>query len=172
MKGATVSALANTLTLDQIAAATRGSVRGGGARTVAGVSIDSRTLAKGQLFVAVKGPKFDGHDFLAGALEKGAGAAMVHRDVEVPPSFPLVRVTDTTQALKDLSRQVRLEAVRALGTLRPARAVEPLLRLLDQDAEAQVRYEGLALDYLYRTRDHAEAVRAFKEKRRPVFEGR
>jgi UDP-N-acetylmuramoyl-tripeptide--D-alanyl-D-alanine ligase len=111
MKGATVTALENTLTLDEIASATRGRVRGGGgASRVAGVSIDSRTLARGQLFVAVKGPKFDGHDFVAGAIERGAAAAMVHRDVEAPPAFPLVRVDDTTQALKDLSRHVRLKA--------------------------------------------------------------
>jgi len=110
MKGATVTALEKTLTLDEIAAATRGRVRGGGAVSVAGVSIDSRTLAKGQLFVAVKGPKFDGHDFVAGAIERGAAAAMVHRDLEAPPGFPLVRVADTTPALKDLSRHVRLKA--------------------------------------------------------------
>jgi enoyl-CoA hydratase/carnithine racemase len=49
---------------------------------------------------------------------------------------------------------------------------QALYQGLHETFEAQVRYEGLALDYLYRTRDHAEAVRAFKEKRRPVFEGR
>ena len=38
--------------------------------------------------------------------------------------------------------------------------------------EAQVRHEGYALEYLYRTRDHGEAVAAFKEKRSPRFEGR
>jgi UDP-N-acetylmuramoyl-tripeptide--D-alanyl-D-alanine ligase len=110
MKGAPVSALETTLSLDEIAKATRGSVRGGGARRVAGVSIDSRTLGKGQLFVAVKGPRFDGHDFIAQAIERGAAAAMVHRDVEVPPDFALVRVEETTQALKDLGRHVRLKA--------------------------------------------------------------
>jgi enoyl-CoA hydratase/carnithine racemase len=38
--------------------------------------------------------------------------------------------------------------------------------------DAQVRHEGFALEYLYRSRDHAEAVTAFKEKRTPRFEGR
>jgi UDP-N-acetylmuramoyl-tripeptide--D-alanyl-D-alanine ligase len=47
---------------------------------------------------------------VAQAVEKGAAAAMAHRDVEVPPGFPLVRVGETTQALKDLSRHVRLKA--------------------------------------------------------------
>src|SRR6185503_20662885 len=100
MKGASVTALEQTITLEEIAQATHGRVAGGGpAATVAGVSIDSRTLAKGQLFVAVKGPNFDGHDFIGAAIEKGAAAAMVHRDVGVPEGFPVVRVSETTQAL-------------------------------------------------------------------------
>ena len=49
---------------------------------------------------------------------------------------------------------------------------QALYQGLSESFEAQVRYEGFTLDYLYRTRDHAEAVRAFKEKRPPVFEGR
>ena len=111
MKGATVNALEDTLTLEEVARATRGRLEGGSpAATVAGVSIDSRTLAKGQLFVAVKGPRFDGHDFLEGAIARGAAAAMVHRDVAVPVGFALVHVAETTQALKDLGRHVRVKA--------------------------------------------------------------
>ena len=44
---------------------------------VAGVSIDSRTVRAGELFIAIHGPRHDGHDHVAGALERGALAAMV-----------------------------------------------------------------------------------------------
>jgi UDP-N-acetylmuramoyl-tripeptide--D-alanyl-D-alanine ligase len=44
--------------------------------TAVGVSIDSRTTAPGELFVALQGPRFDGHDFVAQAFARGAAAAM------------------------------------------------------------------------------------------------
>ncbi len=111
MKGADVSALEKTLGLGEIAEATGGRLlRGGPAATVTGVSIDSRTIGAGQLFVAVKGPRFDGHDFLAAAAERGAAAALVHRDAQAPDPLALVRVADTTEALKDLGRHVRTKA--------------------------------------------------------------
>ncbi len=47
---------------------------------VAGVSIDSRTIQPGELFVAIHGPRHDGHDHVTGALEKGAAAGLVARD--------------------------------------------------------------------------------------------
>jgi len=75
-----------------------------------GVSIDSRTTAPGALFVAVRGPRFDGHDFLAEAAGRGARAALVHREVAAPAGLALVRVADTTKGLADLARHVRREA--------------------------------------------------------------
>lgn len=74
-----------------------------------GVSIDSRTIAPGNLFVAIAGPRFDGHDYVAEAAGRGAAAALVHRDVPDSP-VPLLRVADTTRALADLARRVREEA--------------------------------------------------------------
>src|SRR5579862_2534209 len=47
---------------------------------LAGVSIDSRTVKPGELFVAIHGPRHDGHDHLAGAFERGALAAIVSRE--------------------------------------------------------------------------------------------
>jgi UDP-N-acetylmuramoyl-tripeptide--D-alanyl-D-alanine ligase len=111
MRGITVSELSRTLTVGDVVAGTSG--RAGGedaARPIAGVSIDTRTLKPGQMFVAIAGPNFDGHEFVAQAVEKGASAVMVHRDIPAPPGVPVVRVADTTQALKDLGRHVRLQA--------------------------------------------------------------
>lgn len=106
---ATPTRLGRALSLAEIAAAVGATPAGGHARLeAAGVSIDSRTLAPGELFVAVKGPRFDGHDFLAEAARKGAVAALVHRQAPAPPELPLVRVADTTAALGELARHVRL----------------------------------------------------------------
>jgi UDP-N-acetylmuramoyl-tripeptide--D-alanyl-D-alanine ligase len=68
-----------------------------------GVSIDSRSLAVGDLFVALHGPNRDGHDFVATALQRGAAAAMVDREIlRLPASFPLLRVADTLAGLAAL----------------------------------------------------------------------
>jgi UDP-N-acetylmuramoyl-tripeptide--D-alanyl-D-alanine ligase len=73
-----------------------------------GVSIDSRSTERGDLFVALAGPRFDGHDFLADAIAHGASAAMVHRR---PPGsdneLPLLIVDDTMAALGDLGAAAR-----------------------------------------------------------------
>ncbi len=68
-----------------------------------GVSIDSRTVREGELFVAIRGRRFDGHDFVAEALAKGAAAALVeHRPV--PDHRPIFQVSDTLTALGNLAR--------------------------------------------------------------------
>jgi UDP-N-acetylmuramoyl-tripeptide--D-alanyl-D-alanine ligase len=62
-----------------------------------GVSTDTRTLSRGELFVALRGPSFDGHDFVAAAAEAGAAAAVV--DHAVPVNLPQLLAADTLQAL-------------------------------------------------------------------------
>ena len=69
---------------------------------VTGVSIDTRTIQPGDLFVALKDVR-DGHDFVATALAKGAAAAMVtHRPKEVPSDAPLLIVSDVLNGLTAL----------------------------------------------------------------------
>lgn len=72
-----------------------------------GVSIDTRTLEPGDLFIALKDIR-DGHDFVAQALEKGAAAALVSRIPEgVAPTAPLLIVPDVLQALEALGKAAR-----------------------------------------------------------------
>ncbi|PYQ05063.1 MAG: hypothetical protein DMF83_16545 [Acidobacteria bacterium] len=99
------------LRIEDVATATGGRLRARPARLdLTGVSIDSRTVRPGEVFFAIAGPRFDGHDFLLAAAAAGAAAAVVHRDVAAPPALGLVRVEDTTRALSDLARHVRTTA--------------------------------------------------------------
>ncbi|MCQ6257123.1 UDP-N-acetylmuramoyl-tripeptide--D-alanyl-D-alanine ligase [Pseudomonas sp. Q11] len=66
-----------------------------------GVSIDSRAIAPGQLFVALAGPRFDGHDYLNDVAAKGAVAALVEREV-TNSTLAQLQVNDTRQALGQL----------------------------------------------------------------------
>jgi UDP-N-acetylmuramoyl-tripeptide--D-alanyl-D-alanine ligase len=81
-------------------AATGGAVREG--VSVSGVSIDSRGVGPGELFVALRDAR-DGHDFVGDALARGAGCAMVDRDVPgLGADAPLLRVGDTLAGLTAL----------------------------------------------------------------------
>jgi UDP-N-acetylmuramoyl-tripeptide--D-alanyl-D-alanine ligase len=74
-----------------------------------GYSIDSRTISPGQLFFAVKGERFDGHDFVERALEKGAVGAVVRKDQRgrYSKQSRLLAVEDTLVALQSLATAVR-----------------------------------------------------------------
>lgn len=81
----------------------------------AGVSIDSRTVTAGDLFIALAGPNFDGHRFVADALAKGATAAVVsQRPQDVDERAPLLVVPDTQRALEDLGRAARARSHAAI----------------------------------------------------------
>ncbi|OEY86508.1 UDP-N-acetylmuramoylalanyl-D-glutamate--2,6-diaminopimelate ligase [Wolbachia pipientis] len=65
------------------------------------VSTDTRNIKRGDLFIAIKGTNFDGHDFVHEAFAKGAAAAVVSREnIKV---FPMVVVTDTLKALHNMA---------------------------------------------------------------------
>ena len=89
--------------------AVRATAGGGGVDWAAtGVSIDTRTLMPGDLFVALRGPNHDGHDFVGAALERRAAAAMVDCSAaDMPAAAPLLRVGDTLAGLTTLGRFAR-----------------------------------------------------------------
>ena len=73
-----------------------------------GLSIDSRTLQPGDLFIAIKGPAFDGHAYVGNAFASGAAAAMVEQ-AYAPENAkgPLLAVPDTEEGMRSLAREAR-----------------------------------------------------------------
>lgn len=91
-------------TLAQLAAVTGGRLIGGSV-PFATVSTDTRTLSKDALFVALKGPNFDGHGFVAAARERGAAGALVEQEQSI--DLPQVLVPDALAALSIFARAWR-----------------------------------------------------------------
>jgi UDP-N-acetylmuramoyl-tripeptide--D-alanyl-D-alanine ligase len=108
-----------TLTAGDVAAATAGEILQGSPRlTIGGISIDSRKLTAGDFFVAIRGERFDGHQFVGDVLARGAsgvlldalpGDAAYGRDTAADAPV-LIRAKDTTIALQDVARHVRRRA--------------------------------------------------------------
>ncbi len=91
-------------TLKEVIEATSGRVLFRGKEQFSGVSIDSRSIAPSELFIALRGARFDGHDFLQEAIRRGAGAIVTY-----PPTVPvngstIIHVGNTLKALQDLAK--------------------------------------------------------------------
>jgi UDP-N-acetylmuramoyl-tripeptide--D-alanyl-D-alanine ligase len=79
-----------------------------------GVSTDSRSIKEGDLFVALRGERFDGHDFVRTAAAAGAAAVMLDRNYQGEYPVPAVVVDDTRRSLGDLARYWRARFAPAL----------------------------------------------------------
>jgi UDP-N-acetylmuramoyl-tripeptide--D-alanyl-D-alanine ligase len=94
-------------TLDKVAAALGSTSEArfprGSLSPVTGITTDSRAVADGQLFVALVGEKFDGHDFIQSSVEKGAAAVVVSKMPATDPGVPVFEVPDTLVALGTLA---------------------------------------------------------------------
>jgi UDP-N-acetylmuramoyl-tripeptide--D-alanyl-D-alanine ligase len=99
------------LTVDAAARIVSGTVEGAGGAVLTGAEVDSRRVRPGDLFVALRGARCDGHAFVADALDE-AVAALVRFDAEfdsIPSDRALIRVQDPLAALWRLAREERLE---------------------------------------------------------------
>jgi UDP-N-acetylmuramoyl-tripeptide--D-alanyl-D-alanine ligase len=98
-------------TASEAAAAASAAAAGRRDWAATGVAIDSRAVAAGDLFVAIRGPRHDGHEFVIEALARGAAAAVVARRPQgLPGEAPLLLVGDTLAALEGLGRAARARA--------------------------------------------------------------
>lgn len=99
-----------TISTEMIAEATKGQCNKHG--EVSSVVIDNRQAEAGSLFIAIPGERFDGHDFVLSAVNAGASAVMISRDIspqtEDMIDVPIIKVADTKKAFLDLARAYRL----------------------------------------------------------------
>lgn len=96
------------LTIREIIRAVRGKLICGSQQgEISGVSIDSRTIKKGEIFFALKGERFDGHDFLQEAIDKGAKAAVISKKKKITTKIAIINVTHTLTALQELAKFYR-----------------------------------------------------------------
>lgn len=93
-----------SMALHQAADSVHGQLQGNDA-IFSGCSTDTRTLQKGELFIALRGERFDGHTFIDQAIESGACAAMVEAGPE--QSLPVIVVDDCRRAMNDLAHYWR-----------------------------------------------------------------
>lgn len=84
-------------------------LKGTGEERIRGISIDTRTLDEGDLFVAIEGEHYDAHSFLSQAFSAGAVGAIISKEMvgEIPPGTFLFQVEDTTKALGELAAWYR-----------------------------------------------------------------
>jgi len=127
-------------TADAMAAAMRAERAGTLPADVSGISIDSRTLGKGDAFFAINGENRDGHEFVDGALKAGAGLAVVASDQRGRfPDAPLLIVPDALEALRDLARAARARmharVVAVTGSVGKTGTKEALRLALSADGE-------------------------------------
>jgi UDP-N-acetylmuramoyl-tripeptide--D-alanyl-D-alanine ligase len=99
------------LNITDVTGATGGEVIYEGKQDFSGVSIDSRTIKEGELFIALKGDRFDGHDFVNEALKKGSGAIVQKPELKNQKSKfnnkTVIFVDDTLTALHGLAKYIR-----------------------------------------------------------------
>lgn len=99
------------LTIEEVCAAVNGRLlQGDPGQPVDRVGTDTRTLTGGEVFFALKGERFDGHDYLGQAIAGGAAALVVERTPGDDVTIPVIQVKDTTAALQDLARANRMRA--------------------------------------------------------------
>ena len=124
-----------------MAEAMRALINGTLPEAVTGLSIDSRTIAPGEAYFAIKGEVHDGHDFVAAALKAGAALAVVEtaQREKFAPDAPLLVVDDVLAGLVDLARAARArlhaQVIAVTGSVGKTSTKEALRRVLGAQGE-------------------------------------
>ena len=128
-------------TLDAMQAAMRAEAKGAPPQAITGISIDSRTVAPGEAYFAIKGAVHDGHDFVDAALKAGAALAVVEKAQvgKFAADAPLLVVEDVLAGLVELARasRARLEGqvIAVTGSVGKTSTKEALLHVLSAQGQ-------------------------------------
>ncbi|HSV27635.1 MAG TPA: UDP-N-acetylmuramoyl-tripeptide--D-alanyl-D-alanine ligase [Sedimentisphaerales bacterium] len=127
-------------TIKDAAAWMRAGTDGDVNREIYAVSTDSRTVGKGECFFAIKGENFNGHDYVAGALSKGAVCAVVHKDWAGQACGCILRVEGTVEALGLLAgeyrRRLKAKVVAIAGSAGKTTSREMIYHVLSSKLKA------------------------------------
>lgn len=125
------------ITLAQAAEFTGGAVVGDASAVIRGISTDSRTIPAQGMYLPIIGERFDGHDFIASAVQNGAAAVVSDRDVDC--GVPVLRVDDTRRALLALAGGYRslfdIPVVGVTGSVGKTTTKEMIASVLSQKLE-------------------------------------
>ena len=157
------------LTVKEILKATRGKlVQGNPATVVKRVSTDSRDAQKGDLFIALIGDNFDGHDFIVQAVKKQASALVVSKKIAVPDNIPVISVPDTAKALGNIAqfyrKSFRIPVIAVTGSTGKTTAKEMIAQVLSarykvlKNISTENNHIGVPLTILRLRKTHHIAV--------------
>lgn len=156
------------LRADKIAGWVNGRLSGNEATVADNVSTDTRTLTEGSLFVAIRGEKFDGHEFIGDAFSKGARIVISEEEYPVDGDRAVIVVGDTVKALGDLARNyIRtfdITVIGITGSVGKTTTKEMIAQILSTQYNVHKsmgnfnNHIGLPLSVLNLDRSHSVAV--------------
>ena len=117
-----------------------------------GVSIDSRTIRSGDLFIALRGPNFDGHDYVIDALGRGASASLIsYKPKGLKKGAPLLEVKDTFAGLNQLGIAGRTRSkgriIAVTGSVGKTSVKETIAKLLSRQGSVSYSLGSLKNQY-------------------------
>jgi len=156
------------LRADKIAGWVKGNIAGNATAVADKVSTDTRTLEKGSIFIAIRSEKFDGHEFIGKAYEKGATIVISDTPLTPPEGCAVITVEDTVIALGDLAAHYletfNIPVIGITGSVGKTTTKEMIAQILSTQYNVHKtmgnfnNHIGLPLSVLELTREHSAAV--------------
>lgn len=145
-----------------------GKLAGSESVTVSKISTDTRTLEKGSMFIALRGERTDGHNYIKNAFEKGASVVVCETHVEAPGGCTVITVNDTIRALKDLAKRYMesfsIPVIGITGSVGKTTTKEMIAQILSTEYNVHKtmgnfnNHIGLPLSVLELTHEHTAAI--------------